>query len=158
MLAALVLAPGVGAEDIYRRAEAGADGRVLIVTADGRKVVADRRGDQVGVDKIAVAPDGRSVGWLPLYPNCCTSYPIPHELVIFASGRERELRGNGLPVWQWAFLAGGAQVAFRQETVHGGMGIRYELREVATGALLGEYEPGTSGDAPAWVRDLDGDR
>ena len=37
--------------------------------------------------------------------------------------------------------AGGKQVAFEQETVHGGMGIHYELRDVATGNLIAAFDP-----------------
>lgn len=69
----------------------------------------------------------------------------------------REITGNGLPIWQWVFTARGKRVAFGQETVHGGIGIPYELRNMETGHLVAEYSPGrdTRGEPPRWVRDLD---
>ena len=76
----------------------------------------------------------------------------------------RTFTGNKLPVWQWRFEAGGRQVAFRQETVHGGLGVHYELRDVATGRLVAEYDPAPDPDnkqhaalteVPKWVADLD---
>lgn len=100
--------------------------------------------EQVDVESIGVSDDGRAVGWLPLYPNCCTSYPIPHDLWLHVGGKTRRIRGNGLPVWQWTFLEGGKLVALHQETAHGGIGIHYELREVATNRVVDTY------DEPTW--------
>jgi hypothetical protein len=103
------------------------------------------------------------VEWLAEYPNCCTSYPIPLKLVIYTDGSVRTFTGSGLPVWQWGFQAGGTQFAFEQETVHGGLGVHYELHDVATGRLLAEYDPAVGPDnrvltkqnVPQWVAELD---
>jgi len=54
-------------------------------------------------------------------------------------------------------------MAFEQETVHGGMGIHYELRDVATGRLMAQYDPPEAREGaptpeqatPVWVADLD---
>jgi hypothetical protein len=152
-----LLAATAAAADSYRRAEILENGRLRIVTADGKKILPKKRRDQVGFDKVAVSENGRAVGWLALYPNCCTSYPIPLELVILANGRGRKLTGNGLPIWRWQFTAGGKHVAFEQETVHGGLGIHYELRDVASGRRVAQYGPdaASSAEKPGWVRDLD---
>jgi len=69
-------------------------------------------------------------------------------------------------VWQWHFTAGGKQIAFEQETVHGGRGVHYELRDVTSGRLISEYSPMVGLDnqpqpnekPPAWVLELDGKR
>ena len=117
----------------------------------------------MGFDKIEISPDGASVGWVALYPNCCTSYPIPLKLVIYSSGKLRTFTGLGLPVWQWHFAAGGKQVAFYQETVHGGLGIHYELCDVASGRRIATYGPTIGPDnhplenqkpPPKWVAEL----
>ena len=133
-----------------------------IERAKGRAVVLRKDGEQVGFDKLAISKDGRSVGWLALYPNCCTSYPIPLKLRVCSRGHVRTFEGD-LPIWRWKFTGDGRQVSFEQETVHGGLGIHYELREVATGRLIAQYDPppGTEGEpppsqgAPPWVAELD---
>lgn len=146
--------------ETYARAEVDASGQLRIVTGDGRTLAPRMENGQVGIDRVVVSPDGRAVGWLALFPNCCTSYPIPLKLVVRVDGRVRAFVGS-LPVWRWAFQAGGARVAFEQETVHGGGGIHYELRDLASGRLIETYEPAPAAGAPSqvpeWVAQLDAD-
>jgi hypothetical protein len=148
---------------MYVKAVVDSDGQLRILTEDGREIAPKKEPDQVAFEEAIVSPDGRAVGWLAEYPNCCTSYPIPLELVIYASGKLRKFTGSGLPVWQWCFQAGGKRVAFEQETVHGGMGVHYELRDVMSGRLVAEYDPpDTNSDVtrnvPSWVAELDSKR
>ena len=147
------------AADIYVQASIDQAGQLRIVTRNGREIVPTRDSEQVGFATPAISQDGGAVGWLALYPNCCTSYPIPLKLMVLSNGRMRTFTGNGLPVWQWSFQSSGKRVAFRQETVHGGIGTHYELRDVATGRLIATHNP-TVGpdnqplaiqDVPAWV-------
>jgi hypothetical protein len=160
----LAVASASAATETYVRATIDESGRLRIVTAAGRVILPKRLTTQVGFDKIAISPDGRVVGWVALYPNCCTSYPIPLRLVLYSNGKTRTLTGSGLPIWRWCFEADGRQVAFEQETVHSGIGIHYELRDVATGRLVDEYNPppehdgdagATPRDVPKWVAELD---
>ena len=148
---------GLAAQDTYRRAEIDQQGQLRIVTSQGREIVPRKDKDQVGFDKTAISADHRAVGWLGLYPNCCTSYPIPLKLEVYMNGQQHTFTGSGLPVWRWAFSEDGKRVAFEQETVHGGIGVHYELREISTGRLVSEYNshPETPGEPPAWVRTLD---
>jgi len=160
---AWLAAPSPGsAADTYLGATADTSGVVRIRREHGRPIVIGKDLEQVGAEQIAVSKDGRSVGWLALYPNCCTSYPIPLKLVIYTDGRRRVFEVNGLPIWRWQFSADGARVAFEQETAHGGLGIHYELRDVASGRLVERYDPsehaadeGPPPDMPAWVKALD---
>jgi hypothetical protein len=128
------------AADIYVKASADQDD-LRIVTNDGREILLKKEADQVGFDKIAISDDRQSVGWLALYPNSGTSYPIPLKLFVYSSGRQHTFTGNGLMISRWGFQADGKRVAFRQETVHGEHGIHYELRDVATGGLIAEHNP-----------------
>jgi hypothetical protein len=64
--------------------------KLLITTSDGGQFEAPALPDQVGFDSPEISPDGRYVGWLALFPNCCTSYPIPGKLVVL--GKDRKLR------------------------------------------------------------------
>ena len=163
MLAAVSVS---AATETYLQATIDASGRLRIVTAGGKIILPRRLTTQVGFDMVAISPDGRVVGWVALYPNCCTSYPIPLTLVLYANGKTRTLTGSGLPIWRWRFEADGKQVAFEQETVHGGLGTHYELRDVATGRLVEEYSPQKDDAGPAasvrevpkWVAELNAKR
>ena len=156
-------------QERYVSATVDKDGALRIVTATAKVIVPDAEperefvGKQVGYDDIQISADGQAVGWVALFPNCCTSYPIPLALVVFSSGVKRSYAGAGLPVWRWAFQADGKRVAFEQETVHGGLGIHYELRDVESGHLVASYEPKVGPDnqplpnqhVPMWVEQLD---
>jgi hypothetical protein len=154
------------AVDRYVGASVDETGQLRILTSDGRALVLAKEAEQVGFDRIAISQDGHAVGWVALYPNCCTSYPIPMRLVIYSAGERRVFTGNGLPVWQWDFIAAGEQVAFEQETVHGSLGTHYELRDVATGRLIAEFTPTVGPDnqslpnqnVPKWVAELNAKR
>jgi len=145
------------AADMYVGARWEADA-VVVTTRDHRQVVVAKDADQVGLDRVVVSSDHSAVGWLAMYPNCCTSYPIPLKLMVYSGGRLRVLSPNELPIWYWSFRNGAREVCYQQETVHGGFGVRYELREVATGKLLARFEPGHGGSKPAWAKELDASR
>jgi hypothetical protein len=148
----LVAAPLCGqAPETYETAIVDANGHLHIVTSDRRQIQPPQDPNQVGFDKAAISPDRLAVGWLALFPNCCTSYPIPLKLVVYTNGRVHTFVGAGLPVWKWRFDSASKLVAFYQETVHGGIGGHYEVREIATGRLVAQYEPHDSGSPPPWV-------
>jgi len=101
-----------------------------------------------------------------LYPNSSTSYPITLTLLVYSGGQLRTFTGVGLPIWQWHFTAGGKQIAFEQETVHGGLGVHYELRDASSARLIAEYSPTIGPDnqpvanrkIPKWVALLNAKR
>lgn len=162
--ASLFLAPrfAFSAAEGYQRVWIDQAAALHIVTTDGRDIVPQRDAEQVGIDKVVISSDGLAVGWVATYPNCCTSYPIPLKLLVYANGELRTFTGTGLPIWQWQFQASNKHVAFRQETVHGGLGIHYELRDVLSGQLIAEYKPPYDRDnrllpdrnRPKWVDEL----
>ena len=150
------------AADVYASAVIDDQGVLRIVTTGGREILPKKEPGQVGFSKPQISEDGRSVGWLAEFPNCCTSYPIPLKLVIYSNGRTRTYSGLDLPIWRRAFQSGGKRVAFGQETVHGGLGVHYELRDVATGRLIAQYAPKVGPDnralpnqnVPPWAEPL----
>jgi hypothetical protein len=154
------------ASDRYVRASVDEAGHLRILTSDGRTITIPKEGEQVGFEQIAISPDGASVGWVGLRENCCTSYPIPTRLVIYTAGKSRTFKGIDLPVFRWAFKAGGRQVAFHQDTVHGGYGEHYEWLEIASGRLIAAYSPRRGPDnhplpnqvVPRWVKELNAKR
>ena len=162
LCSAALLAAGanVAAQETFVRADIDRQGQLRIVSSRGHEIVPARHKDQVGFDKAAISPDRRAVGWLALFPNCCTTYPIPLELVVYMKGRERKFTGVRLAFGGWAFSGDGKRVAFEQETVHGGLGVHYELRDVSTGRLVAVYDPcpAKPRSPPAWVQALDAGR
>jgi len=151
------------AAELYETVRIDSTGQLHIVTLDKRDIVPPKReiklgGEmlkQAGFSNAVISDDKTTVGWLAEYPNCCTSYPIPLELVIYRNGGVlRVFSGNELPIWRWVFEKHGTQVAFEQETVHGGLGIHFELREIKSGLLVDKHDNDPTPDAPAWIRDL----
>ena len=160
----VLIASPCPAADLYGRAWVDRAGDLHIETTDKREVVLKGETAQAGVDRITIAPDGRSVGWVALYAIGSTSYPVALKLLIYADGKLQAFTGNGLLIPRWIFREGGALIAFKQETVRGSHGLHYELREVATGRLVaahkGEYDRDnrliSNRDGPDWVKELDG--
>ena len=134
-------------------------GQLHITTKHKREIVPRKESDQTGFSDARISPDLRAVGWLALFPNCCTSYPIALKLVVLANGEQHDFTGSGLPISRWCFWGQGKQVAFEQETVHGSMGVHYELREIETGGLVDKYDPDANPTGitkpPKWVVVLD---
>lgn len=166
LLAALLLlgslAPAL-ASGIYR--DAGIkDGRIEIVRSDGQiehpQKDKDKSlgGDQTGYADILISPNGEIVGWLSLYPNCCTSYDIPRELVLYRNSRViKRFRGNEQAIFKWSFSRDGADVLYCQGPLHSSDYRHYELRHISDGRLLEEAEAGEGGPStaiPQWAVDL----
>jgi len=139
---------------MYIEATVDTAGQLHIVTADQRDIIPERENEQVGFDQPAISEDHTTVGWLALYPHCCTSYPIPLALVIYRNGHVVHTFGEHFPVWKWRFEAHGTQVAFAQETVHGHFGVHYELRDLVSGQVIAAHDGDPEPDAPQWIRDV----
>jgi len=144
-----------------------AAGNLVIVTSDRRTILVPRRGEQSSFDDPVLSRDRTAVGAQAEFPNCCTSYDIPLQLVVYANGKEHRFTGTGLPIFQWHFADGGTRVAFGQEPVHFGCSIHYELRDVRSERLIDSADiPEPCGEAPEprvvkipkWVADLNADR
>jgi hypothetical protein len=149
--------------ETYIQASVDKNGQLCIITGDGRKIIMQKDTDQVGFEHIHISADRHSVGWLANYPNSSTSYPIPLVLIIYANGTLHEFKGNELPIWKWHFNSDSKLVAYEQETVHGSLGIHYELHEIASERMIDSYEPEYGPDnrvlkirqnPPKWVEEL----
>jgi hypothetical protein len=154
--------------DRYLSAVINVDGSVTVTTEDGRDITPTRLApyakdiENVGASRAAVSSDHESVGWLALFENCCTSYPLPLKLVILHGGRLKSYEGNAA-IWFWSFQNGGTRVAAREEMPHGGQGLHYDLWDVASGKRVAEYTPEYDQDGrtvarpnePEWVKALD---
>lgn len=131
-----------------------ADGRIHIVNGDGSEIVPPKEKDQTSVASATIAEDRLTAGWLVEYDNCCTSYPIPLTLVLYRPGRPLRRLGNGMMIGDWHFEAGGKQVAFSTNTVHGDLAPHYELRDTQTGRLIDKWNGPVNSKSPQWATRL----
>ena len=142
-----------GPHTTFRRAAIDSTGELRIALSTGGLLRPARDSEQVGFEQPAIAKDGRTVGWLARYPNCCTSYPIPLTLVLLRAGGGRTVIGNALPIWQWAFAADARRVVIRQAPVHGDAPEHYELLDIRTGRVIAtaERDAANSATLPRWA-------
>lgn len=129
-------AANAGRVETYQSAAIDATGSLVITTSDQRTVVVPKEGEQSSFSEPIVSSARTAVGAQAQFPNCCTSYDIPLQLVVYANGRVHRFTGIGLPIFQWRFVDGGTRVAFGQEPVHFGCSIHYELRDVQSERLI----------------------
>jgi hypothetical protein len=137
--------------------------RVHIVTSDGRDSSVPPEKNQEATEKIQIAPDGKTVGWLVDTSTCCVSYPVPLELIVWRSGRViRKIHPNQ-GIWSWIFLKEGTQLAFRHGPLHGGWSGEYLLIEIASGKILARWNHPTDekgndtdddSDEPGWAKEI----
>ena len=136
------------------------NGNLKVEFNDIKPVVFEKDSMQVNFDKIIISKDSLSVGWVNNYPNCCTSYPIPLKLQIYSNKVLHTFKGNNLPIWDWTFSNDDSEVIFKQETVHGGTGIHYEMRKINSEKLINEFNPLIEADSgklgnqvfPKWLK------
>ena len=149
--------------ETYRFASIDANGSLAITTSDGRAIVVTKEGEQTSFGEPTVSADRTAVGAQAYYANCCTSYDIPLQLVVYSSGKLHRFTGNKLPIFQWHFADDGTRIAFGQEPVHFGCEIHYELREIDSERLIESAEdPHPCGlrpnppetVVPQWVKEL----
>ncbi len=158
------------AEDLIEKAEIGKDTNLHMFTKSGKEIVVGKKLLQLGgvelkqvsFEQIKLSNDHLSVGWLEMYPNCCTSYPIPLRLHVYSNQKEYTFTGVELPIWQWDFSSNSQFVAFHQETVHGGLASHFELREIKTNKIIESFDPEVDKDdrpvenqkLPEWAKQL----
>lgn len=103
--------------ETYTEVAIDSSGALRIATSDGRTIVVPKEGDQRSLGEPILSTDRTAVGSQAYYENCCTSYDIPLQLVVYSNGKVHRFTGDGLPIFQWHFADRGTQVAFGQEPV-----------------------------------------
>jgi hypothetical protein len=160
----LAIASVIASTGQYATATLDETGNVVIVTESGQRITPSKDEDQVGAAQVKVSPNLRSVGWLALYPFCCTSYPLPLKLFVQNGGRLLTINSSsGSPIWFWMFQNKGTRIAVREETPHGSKGTYYVLWDVRTGRRVTDYTPKYDANGntiarphePKWVQALD---
>lgn len=134
-----------GATETYECVDIDADGNLRILTSDRGTIIVPKGGSpkagesfgkQTTFEKPVLSDDRRTVGAQAMFGNCCTSYDIPLQLVIYSSGKTHRFEG-GLAIFDWHFADGGRRVVFSQQTVHFSCSVHWELRDIASEQLLG---------------------
>jgi hypothetical protein len=130
------------------------EGVVHVVEDGGTDRAQSKEKDQVSCSQPKISDDKRTAGWLVDFPNCCTSYPISLQLLLYQPGKLVQHLGDGMLIADWHFLDGGKQVAFSTNTVHGDMAPHYELHDVDSGRLLSHWNGHLNAKSPKWTRGL----
>lgn len=153
--------------ETYESAEIDPNGSLRITASSGRVIMLPKEGEQSSFRNPTVSPDRTAVGAQADYPNCCTSYDIPLQLVVYSKGTVHRFRGIGLPIFQWHFADGGSRVAYGQEPVHFGCETHYELRDIQSERLIdsadipqpcGQRPDPPQTTIPNWVKELNAAR
>ena len=157
-LVLLAFASGVAiAETRYTGAEIAGDGRSLLLRTLSGTEPAPALPEQVAFSAPRVSLDGRYAGWLALFPNCCTSYPIPLVLVVIGPGRSLHRFEGSQATFAWCFAASGREVVYRRSALHGPGPEYFERRRIEDGVLLSSHEQATvkstepESELPQWA-------
>jgi hypothetical protein len=120
----------------YESAAIDANGNLAIMTTGGQTVTVRKEGEQTSFSAPVVSVSKRAVGAQAMFANCCTSYDIPLQLVVYAAGKVHRFTGRSLPIFEWAFVDGGARIAYGQQSVHFGCETHYEFRDIESERLI----------------------
>jgi hypothetical protein len=151
------LRPGQVQAETYESVDLDSDGNLRIATSEHKTITVPKGGtpragksfgNQTAFEKPVLADDRRAVGAQAMFGNCCTSYDIPLQLVIYSRGKTHRFEG-GLAIFDWHFADGGKRVAFSQQTVHFTCSVHWELRDIATERLVAKADiPEPCGQIP----------
>lgn len=149
--------------ETYQSAALDANGNLAIAMANGMTVTVRKEGEQTSFSMPVLSSSKTAVGAQAMFPNCCTSYDIPLQLVVYAAGKVHRFTGVNLPIFQWAFADGGTRVAYGQEPVHFGCATHYELRDIESERVIeavdipqpcGQIPDPKPVTIPQWVADV----
>lgn len=153
--------------ETYQSVAIDEEGGLVITTSDQKTIRVPKKGEQSSFSKPILSSARTAVGAQAEFPNCCTSYDIPLQLVIYANGKVHRFTGVGLPIFQWHFADGGTRVAFGQEPVHFACSTHYELRDIQSERLIdsadipepcGQIPEPRAVKIPKWVTELNAER
>ena len=142
------------ADQVYRSAVVDDRGQLHIKLASGEEILPPKSKGQESFDDASISPDGRTVGWLEMYP-----YPDPEQawrgplggaLVLYRAGRVLHTFKAGQPIWQWEFQDGGKRIAYREAPMHGGSQTCL-LGDVDSGRIIAQWGNGSADRQPEWA-------
>ena len=137
------------------------DGTEVVQTLPPLRTSTDKETvfNAVGFSGAELAQDQQTLGWTVNVENCCTSYSIPLNVVLFHDRRVLHTIDQGQMVWSWMFVQAGKQVAVVFGPTHGPEVGDYRLYDVQTGELVSEVSgdedtQALTADTPDWARQL----
>ena len=68
----------------------------MIVKTDGQRVLVRKEAEQTAFSPAAISSARTAVAAQAMFGNCCTSYDIPLQIVVYADGRVHRFKGVGL--------------------------------------------------------------
>jgi len=154
LLAALTLSAGGPG---YSSVSVDQSGQLHIVLDSGREILPQKTPGQVSFDNPMISPDGRTVGWLVMYPDPTITYyqgaQIPGKLVIYRAGHILHTFTTEQVFWDWQFQDGGKRVAYSTGPTHGGAA-QCVLRDVDSGRTLDRWWVKQGSEPPVWAQTL----
>ena len=157
LLAVPMIAAGKS-DDVYKSIFIDQGGRLHLVRVSGQDVLVQSQEEQVGFESPVLSSDGKTVGWLDLYPfpnftgERDNSSPIPGVLTLYRNGHIILRFATDQAFWDWHFWRGGRDVAYSVGPTHGGAA-QVLLRHVASGKVCASWVPG-DGREPRWAKGL----
>lgn len=127
-------------------------------TTDGKSIAVDPLRDQVGFNQVRLSEDRKRLGWVALFPNCCTSYPVPLKLAVSSENGSVVVFPASQAIFKWHFAKGSKAVVYRQEALHGPAVATYSMGSLKDGKILKTFvdapaeAPGANpAGPPSWV-------
>lgn len=144
--------------NFYIRYSDGA--KVLVWKAPKKKITMPAMGPgddkQIGVARIEVARDGRTIGWTEMGAPCCESYPLAMAIGIYKSGkRVLHIEGSGMLDY-WTMLGKGDRIVAVWGPAHGPQVLDYQLIDIETDHVIADVVSNSKTqkldpDAPKWA-------
>src|SRR6185436_3005366 len=94
------------ASETYQSAAIDANGDLTILTTAGQRVIVRKEGEQTAFSRPVISADRTAVAAQALIANCCTSYDIPVQVVVYARGKVHRFTGAGMAIFKWGFADG----------------------------------------------------
>ena len=155
----LCAAAAIPADSVYRSVSVDERGQIHIVASSGKEILPPKLPAQIAFGDPRIAPGGRTVGWLVLYPlpgppgDTYVGDPLAGALALYRDGRIIHTFTTDQTFWDWQFQEGGRRVAFSTGPTHGGAALCV-LRDVGSGKRIAAWRVNAGEEAPAWARDL----
>jgi hypothetical protein len=141
------------ADQVYLSAVVDGQGQLHIKLASGKEILPQKSKGQESFGDAWISHDGRTVGWLVMYPYPDTSQawrgPLGGALVLYRAGRILH-SFKDVPIWEWEFQDDGKRVVYRVAPMHGGSQTCF-LRDVDSGRIIAQWWNGSTGQQPEWA-------
>jgi len=141
----------------YQSVRVDGKGQLHIVPGSGKEILPAKISGQVSFGDAAISPDGRTVGWLILYPDPTVTYykgaELAGGLALYRAGRVVHVFRTDETFYDWQFRDGGKQVAYSTGPTHGGAA-ECVLREAGSGRIVATWPVRQESEPPGWAKGL----